>query len=240
MKKIYLFLLIGAASYATITLSACNFECKKGSGKEVTESRKVGKFSKIDITGGYKVVIKQDTTSSLSITADDNLMQYIQSDVSGDKLTVSSSHTVCSSGMFILNISLRDLSSIKASDAVDIASDGKITTKDLEINLSGATKVTLNLNADNVTTHGTGVTVLNLTGQASSHTVELKGSGELDALDFVVAKYRIKTEGASNCKINVLNQLDVNSSGASDIQYRGNPTSINNNKSGASTLKKID
>jgi len=241
MKKINLFLLSVTALYALQTLSSCNgFDCKKGSGNQTTETRKVEKFSKIDISGDYLVNIKQDTASTLSITADDNLMEYIKADVSDDKLTVHSSQSICNSGQFVLNITVRDLSAIKTSGAVDITSKGKITTKDLGLILSGATKVTLDLSADNVNTQASGLTDINLTGQASSHNVELTGSGQLNALDFVVAKYRIETRGASHCKINVLNQLDVNSSGASDVEYRGNPSNINNNKSGASTLKKID
>jgi hypothetical protein len=240
MKKIYLFLLAVAASYAMVTLSSCKFNCKKGSGNQVTETRRVGDFSKLDISGSYKVVIKQDTAATLSITADDNLMQYIKTDVSGGKLYIHSSHSICSSGTFVLKITLRDLSLIKSSGAVDITSDGKITTKDIELDLAGASKITMDLNAANVSTRGKGLTDLNLTGQASSHNVELTGSGQLNALDFVVSDYRIETHGASHCKINVLNQLDVNSSGASDVEYRGNPAHVNNNKSGASSLKKID
>lgn len=240
MKTLYVFILAIAASFVMLAISACSFSCKKGSGRLATETRRVNDFSKIDISGGYKVIIKQDTAATLSITADDNLMKYIKTDVSGDELRVHSSHSICSSGNFVLNITIKNLSAIKTSGAVDIASNGKITTKDIELNLSGASKVTMNLNADNVSTRGNGMTELNLTGQASSHNVELAGSGQLNALDFVVAKYRIETRGASHCKINVLNQLDVNSSGASDVEYRGNPASVNDNKSGASLLKKID
>jgi len=70
--------------------------------------------------------------------------------------------------------------------------------------------------------------------------VEFTGSGKLSALDFVVNKYTIHTTGASHSQINVLNELDVSSTGSSDIEYRGNPATINNNKTGASSIKKID
>lgn len=241
MKKIYVFMLVIAASYAVVSLSACNgLGCKNGSGKMVSESRNVGDFSKIDISGSFTVVIKQDSVPSVSITADDNLMKYIKTEVDDNKLRVKSKGNMCSSGKFTLVIGLRNLSAIHTSGAVDVSSNGKITTKDLDINMTGASKLTLDLNADNVNTTGGGVTEINLTGQASTHNVKLSGAGHLNALDFVVAKYSIESSGASHCKINVLNTLDINSSGASDVQYRGNPSSVNNNKSGASSLTKIN
>ncbi|MEO6523348.1 MAG: head GIN domain-containing protein [Mucilaginibacter sp.] len=240
MKKIYMFLAVAVSSYALIGLSACNVACTNGSGKMVTETRKVTGFDKIDISGGFDVVIKQDTAESLSITADDNLMEAIKSEVSDGNLKVKTKGSICNSGKLVLNISLRDLSKIETSGAVNVTSNGKITTKKLVIGTSGAAKITLDLSADNLFTNGSGSTELNLTGQASSHLVNFSGSGTLNALDFVVAKYTIESSGATHCKINVLNELNVSSSGVSDVEYRGNPAKIHEDKSGALTLKKID
>lgn len=240
MKKIYTLLAIAAAGYGLFTLSACNADCKQGTGKMITETRKVTGFDKVDISGGFEVVIKQDTAESLSVTADDNLMGAIKTDVSGGKLVVKTDGNICSGGKFVINISLRALSKIETAGAVNLSSSGKITTKNLVIGTSGATKLTLDLSASDVTTSGSGTTELNLSGQASSHSVNFSGEGTLNALNFVVAKYTIESSGASHCKINVLNELNVSSTGVSDVEYRGNPAKIHEDKSGASTMKKIE
>ncbi|RKR83082.1 putative autotransporter adhesin-like protein [Mucilaginibacter gracilis] len=241
MKKINIVVLAIAASSFIVALSSCNgLLCKSGSGKMITEKRDVKGFSKLDISGSYTVVIKQDSVESISVTADDNLMKYVKVNLDGDKLRVHSKGNICGSGKFLLTISLRNLSALKTSGAVEVSSNGKIIAKDLDMNMSGASKVTLDVDANSVTTTGSGITEINLTGQASSHNVELSGSGQLNALDFVVATYDIESSGVSHCKINVLNQLNINSSGVADVQYKGNPAKINNNKSGASTLKKIE
>jgi len=239
MRRIFAIFIIVAIP-ASLTLSSCNFNCRHGSGKLVTETRSVSDFTGVDISGGYKVIIKQDSVTSLKITADDNLIQSIKTDVSGSGKLKIHSPNICSSGQYVINISIKNLNYFRASGAIDLVSDGKITTKDLELNLSGATKVNLDINADNVVTSGSGLTDMTLTGQAKSHSVDLSGSGTLNALDFVVNKYSIRSSGASHCKINVLNVLDVSSSGASDIEYRGNPSTVNNSKSGASSLQKIN
>jgi hypothetical protein len=197
-------------------------------------------FTKVDISGGYKVTLKQDSTQSIAITTDDNLFKYIETTVVGGTLKVHSRRNVCSSGETTIIIGVKNLDEIDASGAVEVRSAGRINTKDLNIGLSGSTKIDLDLNAANVHTGGSGSTEIYLKGQAASHDVDLSGSGKVEALDFVVGKYKISTSGASECKINVLNELDVHTSGASDISYRGNPAKVNNDQSGASSIKKLD
>ena len=238
MKKIFITFI--AAGLAISGLSSCGLSCKKGSGNTTTDSRKVEDFTKIDISGGYKVVLKQDSSLSVAITTDDNLQQYVKTSVSGSTLKISSKKNICASGETTVLIGLRHVEDIEASGAVEIRSDGKLVTQNLDISLSGAGKVDLDLNAAKVHTKGSGATELKFRGQASSHSIELSGTGKVDALDFVVGSYVIETSGASESNINVLKSLIVKTSGTSNVRYRGNPTTVKNQESGASSVKKID
>ncbi|MDB5135677.1 MAG: hypothetical protein JWP37_2280 [Mucilaginibacter sp.] len=240
MKKLYLNAILFIAVVSVTILSSCRFGCVKGSGHQVTETRKGGDFVKIEISGGFKVNLKQDSSLSMTITADDNLMKYIKSSVDGGRLHVYTKKNLCGSGEIVINIGVKNLEEIKASGAVDINSDGKLNTKDLSLQLNGASKVNMDLNAANVTTEGNGASEITLKGQATSHRVELAGSGKIYALDFVVGSYDIQTTGASHCEINVLKDLNVNTTGAAEIQYRGNPSSVNSHKTGAATITKVD
>jgi hypothetical protein len=241
MKKIFYSATTAIIMFTMALLPGCaGVDCKTGSGKMVTEKREVKSFSQLNIEGSFNVVIKQDSVESLSITADDNLIKDIKSNVDGNELHVKLKENTCNTGKLTLNIGVRNLSLINAAGSVTLASSGKITTKDLTMDFSGDTRATLDLNANNVKTTGSGSTEVNLTGQASSHTVSFSGSGTVNALDFVAAKYTIETSGDSHCKINVLNELNVSSSGVSNVEYKGNPTNIHEDKSGSSTLKKIE
>ena len=206
----------------------------------VTENRKVTDFNRLEIAGGFKVKLVQDSSLKVSINADDNLMKYIETDVDGDKLTLKTTKNICSSGEITVVIGVRHLKDLEGSGAVDLSAAGPLNTGDIHFHFSGATKVNLELNAGTVNTEGTGSTEITLKGQAGAHNVEMTGSGNLDALDFVVGKYSIKTTGAAECKINVLNSLSVNTTGSSNIEYRGNPKDVDTKKTGASSVQKID
>ena len=240
MKNTYLTLILFIGLSSITGLSSCRMSCVHGSGNKTTETRKVSGFTKIKVEGGYVVNLKQDSSGTMTINADDNLMQYIRSNTDGDVLHISSKKNFCTSGPVTITIGINKLDELKGSGAVEFVSDGKINTKDLNIDLTGASRITLDLNAANVITTGSGSTEINLKGQASSHKVNLTGSGKLSALDFVVGDYNIETTGASDCQINVLNNLIVKSTGASDVKYRGNPANIKNDKTGASSITKVD
>ncbi|MGY4536834.1 hypothetical protein ACVW0P_001248 [Mucilaginibacter sp. UYNi724] len=241
MKNLNFKIVLLVAAVSITLFSSCRrFRCIKGNGSQRTEARKMTSFTKIDVSGGYKVVLKQDSTESISITIDDNLFKYVETTVEGGTLKVHSRRNICPSGESVLIIGVKNLEAIGASGAVDVRSEGRLNVKDLNIDLSGSTKIDLDLSAGKVHTGASGSSEIYLKGQAASHDIDMSGSGKVEALDFVVGKYKISTSGASECKINVLNELDVHTSGSSDIQYRGNPSKVNNDQSGASSVKKID
>jgi len=216
------------------------FNCVKGSGTVGAEDRKITNFTKLNIAGDYTIILKQDSSLTLNISGDDNLLKYVRTDMDGDELKIDTKKNLCSKHGFTVKIGVRNINDIRASGAVDMSSDGKLNVKDISMSFSGACKVNMDMAANNVRTEGSGSTEVTLKGQAANHSVEFTGSGKLSALDFVVNKYTIHTTGASHSQINVLNELNVSSTGSSDIEYRGNPATINNNKTGASSIKKID
>jgi putative autotransporter adhesin-like protein len=240
MKKLFTITILVISAASLSLLSSCRFGCIKGSGRLATENHKVADFTRLEVGGGFKVNLKQDSSLNLSVTADDNLLKYIHIDSDGGLLHIYSKKNFCNSGEMAINIGVKNLEVLKGSGAVDYVSDGKLNTKDLKIELTGAGKVDLDLTAANVSTTGSGATEINLKGQATSHRIELTGTGKVHALDFVVGKYDIRTTGASDCEVNVLNELNVNTTGASDIKYRGNPSNVNSSKTGASTLTKVN
>lgn len=240
MKKHLYIPVAVAVIFAASAMSSCMLNCIHGSGNMKTETRKVSDFDRISIEGVYKVTLKQDSSQTLVITADDNLLKYIRTTVSGGKLRIYNKRSFCNEGELTVSIGVRDLNEVYASGVVEVMSDGKINAKDMHFDLSGASKITMDLNAANVVTTGSGASELNLKGQASSHDIDLSGDSHVHAFDFVVGNCEIQSSGVGHSEVDVLSSLSVHSSGASDVKYRGNPSSISNSNSGASSLEKVN
>jgi hypothetical protein len=78
---------------ALLSVSLLSSSCRRfrkvhGSGKAATEKRTVVEFTKVDVSGGLKVTLTQDSSSVVTVTADDNLLKYIKTEVEGDKLRI--------------------------------------------------------------------------------------------------------------------------------------------------------
>ncbi|QQL48346.1 head GIN domain-containing protein [Mucilaginibacter ginkgonis] len=240
MKNLKMSILAAAAAAFTLVTSSCHVGCIKGSGNANTETRKTGNFTKIDIEGAFKVTLKQDSSASLTVTADDNIQKYIHTTIDGERLRIYSRKNLCSKTPTTLVVGVKNLSSIKGSGAVELYTDSVLNVQDLTLGFAGATKANLNIHAANVKTEGSGSTELTLRGQANSHAIEFTGSGHLSAFDFVTGNYDIHTTGAGDLEINVLHSLKTNTTGAASIKYKGSPSTIENSKTGAADLKHVD
>ncbi len=224
-----------------LILSSCNrIKCIEGNGNQISQNRDVNQFTFIETSGSVDLVLTQSPQHSLRIVADENIQDKIHTSVDGDKLTIDMKGNFCNSGTITAYINSPDFTGVDLSGASSLSNKGTLNVKDFKLDLSGSSKVNLDMNAANVLTKSSGSSEIHLKGQAGNHDVDMSGASTVDAFDFVVGNYKIETSGASKLRINVLNELDVRSRGASDIQYRGNPAHVNNNKSGASSLKKVE
>ncbi len=220
--------------------TACNMDCIKGSGRQTTESRDVSEFTKVEFGGNIRLKIKEDSTFSMKITADDNIQKEIKTRVSNGVLEIEMDGNYCNAGLIEIELGAKKWEGIKASGATQIISENQIHPDNFKLDLSGASKVNLDLVTGKLSTNLSGSSTINIKGQARQHDVDLSGAAEIHAYDFIVSDYRIESSGASNCEINVLNSLLIKTSGASKIYYKGNPKQVKEDKNGASSLKHVE
>jgi hypothetical protein len=238
MKKFY-FAIIILAGFALTGLSGCFLNCVHGSGNSKTVTRKPGDFEGIEISGGYKVILKQDSSYGIKITADDNLLKYIKTNVHGGMLHIYNKRSFCDEGEMTIYIGVGKLEEVRTSGAIDLEGDGHIKTDNLSIHSSGDSRINMDLTAANVKVDGSGHTELHLKGTASSLSTDMSGSSNIQAFDLAVGNCEISTSGSGESEVNVSTSLHISSSGSSSVKYKGNP-SIANDKSGASTVEKVD
>jgi len=240
MKRIHLTILGLIAIAGLGSLSSCRMHCVRGSGNQITENRKVNGYTRIEVSDSFKVIIKQDSSSTLNITADDNIIKYIRTSVEGGRLHIYTKKNLCNSGEMVIKVPVRMLEGLKASDAAEIVADGKINAKDISLHLSDGGRITLDLNATHVNTHGSDASELTLTGQASSNDIELSDGAKMYAKDFISGTSSVKASDGSFGELNVLNTLNVSGSDGASIKYHGNPPSVNANKSDGASVEKVN
>jgi len=219
----------------------------RGSGDVINEDRNVSGFDKILVEGAGRLILTQGKKESLIVETDDNLMQYIRTEVVGDTLEIGfEDDVVLSSGNgrvaldptdgFIFYISVIDLQGISISGAADIEMD-KIKTDQLDITFSGAGRVSVDdLDAGSLNVHVSGAGDVNLVGRVDDQVVMLSGLGRYQAFDLESQEASVTISGAGGANVWVIETLDVSISGAGDVKYYGSP-SVTPNISGVGRIQ---
>ena len=113
-----------------------------------------------------------------------------------------------------------------------------LKTDDLDISLSSAGDLDLDVEAEQIYISISSSGDAKLSGQSDYLKATLSSAGDLDAYDLKVKKCRINVSSAGNAKIFVTEELDASASSAGDVYYMGDPASKTLNSSSAGGIHK--
>lgn len=211
----------GSWSYSsdTGTVASSNSTSIEGSGKVKSESRKSKGFTSISLTGMGRVVLEQTEKDSLSVSADDNLLSYLTSEVKNGILTlgIKNNTSFNTHNEIAYKVTVKNLKELNISGSGDIDAK-KIKTDKLKVVVSGSGKVTLQ-------------------GEASTQEINVSGSGSFDGENLKCKTVKIDIAGSGNGVVNASEKLDANISGSGSVEYLGNPT-LTQDISGSGSITK--
>jgi hypothetical protein len=227
-----------------LVLSLCLFSScrvKTGSGNIVSVNRSESGFHGVNAGGNFKVHLKQGPDYKVTLRADDNIIEDIETDVRNGKLYVNYENNVSlrnvTMEVFVESPALRYIS---ASAGAVIDGEGLIKEDNkIEVHGSSAGKVTVNVDAPNVDAHASSGSNLHLLGRTKNVDAQSSSGASLDA-DELLAE-NVKADASSGASIQVYGSVKVNaeaSSGAS-VNYRGSGT-VTSKASSGGNVRKID
>ena len=241
------FLTIALLVAAILTVSACNVGVRviQGSGDVITEDRQVTNFDRIALEGSGEVIITQGGSESLTVETDDNVMEYVKSEVEGGTLTlglvtgIPTGVNVQSTTRLIFYVGVDDLTGLSISGSGDIEAK-TIETERLDASISGSGNVRIsNLAAGEVSADVSGSGEVDLFGgEAAEQDVSISGSGKYLAGDLCGAMVKVSLSGSGEATVCATDTLDADISGSGDVNYYGHP-SINISGSGSGQLNNL-
>ncbi|MBU1012316.1 MAG: DUF2807 domain-containing protein [Bacteroidetes bacterium] len=209
----------------------------RGNGNVEKETRNISSFSAIDVSSAFEIYLTQGNSESLVIEADENIMEYIITEVRGGTLKIYVKSNIRNVKTMKAYISFKMIDKIELSGACNIRGEGTYKFNDLEIGVSGASEINMNFTADKVYLDLSGASDIEFTGSADKLTVDVSGATKLYAQDFEVKECSIDASGASTIKVFATEELSVDASGASTVRYKGKP-SVSLDSSGASSIRR--
>jgi hypothetical protein len=210
-----------------------------GSGNFETEGYGFANFTRIEISSAFQFEIKQSSSYSMNVTADDNVIDYVQVSQDGQTLRIRLV-TVPSLRLVTLraSVAIPQLHDLTVSGASRGTVSDFSSSEGLNVTVSGASRVTGDITAGDIGFDVSGASIVQLEGSADDMVALVSGASTFNVGDFTVNNANVKISGASTGIINLGGRLDADVSGASTLLYIGEPTMGTIDVSGASTLRK--
>jgi hypothetical protein len=197
----------------------CHWVGVRGNGNIKTDQRTIRPFANID-AGGAFIIEWQNGAPALSITTDENLLSYIDSDVSGDTLHLHTRDQIWPTHGIKVLISSPTRSGAKISGAVRLTAT-QLAGPEFAFQSTGAARVTLD-------------------GSIDELLADMTGASELKANGLQTKTVEISTTGAADAELAVSEILKVAITGAGKVSYSGNPKTVEKHITGAGSIRHKD
>ncbi|CAN5240921.1 head GIN domain-containing protein [soil metagenome] len=204
----------------------------KGNGQVVSEARNLNSFQELDIHGNYEVYLYRGAKEMVKVEADENIVDYIITEVKDGKLKVFDKESIKSKNNIKLYITYNKLKRINSGGAANIVSGNSLKSDHLQVKMSGAGLMDLKIEATTLDLNLSGAGLINLSGTVENQNLHISGAGNLDAYRLKSKDCDINLSGIGGAQIFVEDNLNAHLSGVGGIRYKGNPLKVNREVAG--------
>jgi hypothetical protein len=172
------------------------------------------------------------------VEADENLLDYIKTEVVDGKLKIYSDKNIRSAKEKKVYIEYKKLNSIDISSAGDVEGNNTLVTDVLDIEMSSAGDLTLALEADNLEISISSAGDATLSGKVNSIKADLSSAGDLKAYELEAKIGDISVSSAGSAGVFITEEASFKCSSAGSINYKGEPRLKNVSTSSAGSVNK--
>ncbi|MDY7395596.1 head GIN domain-containing protein [Aureibaculum sp. 2210JD6-5] len=210
----------------------------KGNGNVTNTTRTVSDYDKIGISGSFDVKLVAGAEGKITIEAEDNLLEYLITEVDGDHLKIKweKGINVRTTKKILITIPFKDIEEVALAGSGDVISNDIIEADNFKAALSGAGDFTLKLKVNSLKSAISGSGDMNLSGSATNFDCAISGSGDVDANDLVTDNASVRIAGSGDVSVHVKEELDAKVSGSGNVSYKGNPKT-NSKVSGSGSIR---
>ena len=212
-------------------------ECVKGNNDFIQETRTLGAFNSVQLTGDASLYFSQGSESRADIFAESNIVPLITTTVNDQKmLSIGVKSDACYNTTHYPEVTL------VSPDCYEFTLEGSGNFSTSEFNgdyykitntASGNVNTVLNTNRLVIDSRGSGNA--NFAGASVLCDISLAGSGNVYASNLASDTCLVVSDGSGNITVRVSSLLDVTIKGSGNVYYTGNPD-INSNITGSGEL----
>lgn len=222
--------------------------CKKeafigvnGKGSNVTEVINYKSFAKIDLAFDADVLYTQDSIFKIEISAQSNIQDVIETEVSKGVLTFKANRKLWHHNPIVITVHSPEIKGFFMSGSGNVYVQNPIQTPSIDLNVSGSGGISIPfLITDQIYTSVSGSGKIKVEdGSSKNQYIDISGSGNIDFLNVKSNKSNISVSGSGDVKVWATEELSIAISGSGKVSYKGTPT-MNTNISGSGKVINVN
>lgn len=231
-------------SLLVITISSCHkepFWGINGKGSNTTEVIGYKNFSKVDLAFDADVLYTQDSVYKIEISAQSNIQQVIETEVSKGVLIFKASRRLWHHNPIQITVHSPEINGFTMSGSGNVYAQNFLHTSTMDLIVSGSGGISIpQLEADHIDAEISGSGKIKVEeGSSKDQLLDISGSGSIDLLNVKSNNSNIEVSGSGDVKVWVTEKLDVSISGSGKVNYKGEPT-LNTNISGSGKINHLN
>ena len=190
-----------------------------------TETRTIGDFNTISSEGSFNVYVSYDSTNSVEISAEDNLISYINTYVSNNTLHIEVLNNRCIRENQTIKIYVKT----KSIEQLKLLGSGIIDCSWIDessviFDLLGSGDIISNVDVDYLEANIAGSGKNRINGFTDRSNMNITGSGDINALNLESNDCFVNITGTGDMYVWANDLLDGEILGSGSIYYVGNPS----------------
>ncbi len=235
LKSLTIGILIVLISSCT---SAQSWKTVYGNNRVVTKERKTDSFSGLKVSSGIDVYLKQGNDETVSVEADENLHEYIITEVRGGILNVYSEYNIRDAERKRVYVTIKEVNSIRTTSAGDVYGETPIKSDRLELSASSAGDIKLEVNTKDIDIDISSSGDMTISGETDVLKADLSSAGDLNAYELKAREADVSVSSAGDAEIYATEKIIARASSAGDINYKGDPKYVDAHSSSAGGIHK--
>ena len=234
-----------------VLLAACGTELGPlvtGSGTLVTRRFEHSDFTRVQVDQAFQVTLTRGDAFSVSVSCDDNLVEYLRVELDGDTLRLGMDRSrTYANATLQAEVTMPSLRGLQADGASDVKAQGFSSADDLDLAASGGSRIDLSdvsagvvtidvsgagrlgggLEAQALEGEASGAGIVSLRGSAVSARLEASGAAQLKLARLTLRDADLELSGGARGAVDVTGTLNVEASGGARLEYWGTPEHTN-------------
>jgi len=227
MKNLKLVLI---ASLCLVTVACADAQWRNrvtGNGDVKKEERKTTEFTGVKTSSAIDVYLSQGKGHRIVVEADENLLEYIVTEVKDDVLRVYPDDVnIRRAERMRVYVTMENVEYISASSAGDVIGETPVKTETLKISASSSGDVKLEVYAKELFLKTSSAGDITLKGTADYVEASTSSAGDIKAYELETKEADLSSSSAGDIKITVTKRLKARASSAGDIYFYGNPENV--------------